>query len=168
MGRSSPVCPLNYSTVLRCIAQDLQLRGIRSLDIRREGNLYVVRGGYQPAPANMPVTLHYSPADIDELDRLAQEQRGKPLPPQEFINLVQILRAIGGYLDNHQALFIRVSNNESPGPAPLFQVEYLSKDGEHVIDDRAGAAIYDMCVTMYKQRGRAGAEVLRRASGGKS
>lgn len=157
MARLSKPYPLTYSTVLRCIGQDLHLRGIKTLDIRRDGDLYVVQGGYQVPPADMPVTLHYPPAELEELERAGQQQRGNSLPPQEFINLVQILRAIGGYLDNHQARLIRISNNESQGTAPVFKVEYQSKEGELLIDDRAGAAIYDMCVTMYKQRGRAGA-----------
>ncbi len=36
----------------------------------------------------------------------------------------------------------------------LFVVEYITRDGDLVVDDRAGAAIYDMCVQMYKQRGK--------------
>ena len=100
----------------------------------------------------MPVTLQYTTADILELDRIGQEQRGESLPTKEFVSLVQILRAIGGYLDKNQARLIRLSNNEAPGSSPSFSVEYETKDGERVVDDRDGTAIYDMCVSMYKQR----------------
>ena len=156
---------VDYSSVLRCIGQDLELRGLKSLEIRPSGAVYVVRCGYQPPPAPTPVSLHYTRADIEELERAGQEHRGQSLPAKDFVNLVQILRAIGGYLDKNQAILVAVSNNESSGTEPLYRVEYQTRDGEHVIDDREGAAIYDMCVSMYKRR-RAIGMVLRRAGGG--
>jgi hypothetical protein len=145
---------VNYSTALRCIGQDLELRGLRTLDIVSDATGYIVLAGYQPPPAPMPVSLRYTPADILELDRTGHEQRGKSSPPKEFVSLVQILRAIGGYLDKNQARLIRISNNEPPGSSPFYSVEYETKDGERLVDDRDGAAIYDMCVSMYKQRRR--------------
>lgn len=143
---------VNYSTALRCIGQELELRGLRTLDLICDTTGYIVLCGYQPPPAPMPVTLQYTTADILELDRIGQEQRGESLPTKEFVSLVQILRAIGGYLDKNQARLIRLSNNEAAGSSPSFSVEYETKDGERVVDDRDGTAIYDMCVSMYKQR----------------
>lgn len=157
--------PVNYSAVLRCIGQDLELRGLKSLDIRTDGTLYVVQCGYQPPPATMPVSLHYTPSDIEELERAAQEHRGKSSPPKDFVNLAQILRAIGGYLDKNDAILIGISNNQSCGGDPLYRVEYQTRDGDHVIDDREGAAIYDMCVSMYKRRGTTAGRVLPLARG---
>ena len=142
----------NYSTVLRCIGQDLESRGLRTLDIITDNSGYIVLAGYQPPPAPMPVSLQYTPADILELDRTGQEQRGTSPARKEFVSLVQILRAIGGYLDKNQARLIRISNNEAPGSSPSFSVEYETKEGERIVDDRDGTAIYDMCVSMYKQR----------------
>jgi hypothetical protein len=49
---------------------------------------------------------------------------------------------------------IRVTNNESPPGEPAVKIEYMSRDGEHVIADRTGSVLYDMCVAMYKQRRR--------------
>jgi hypothetical protein len=100
----------------------------------------------------MPVSLQYTPADILELDSAGQEQRGTSSSTKDFVSLVQILRAIGGYLDKNQARLIRISNNEAPGSSPSFSVEYETKEGERIVDDRDGSAIYDMCVSMYKQR----------------
>jgi hypothetical protein len=142
----------NYATALRCIAQHLELRGLKTFDIRSEGTGYIALCGYQDPPSATPVTVQFSPADIEELDRSGEENRGKSLPAKEFLNQIQILRTIGGYLDKNEARLIRISNNDSPGTDSLFRVEYQSRTGEHVIDDRAGAAIYDMCVVMYKQR----------------
>ena len=144
----------NYSTSLRCIGQDLEQRGLKTLDLRHDGQGYVVQCGYQSPPAPTPATLYYSQNDIEELDKAGWEKRGTPASSKEFVTLVQILRAIGGYLDKLNARLIRISNNESLSKDWMFRVEYVNGDGEQVVDDRTGSAIYDMCVIMYKQRGQ--------------
>ncbi len=67
---------------------------------------------------------------------------------------MQIFRAIGGYLDKNEARLIRMTNNDSQGTEANFRVEYFTPQGEHVVENRAGSALYDMCVAMYKQRGK--------------
>ncbi len=74
--------------------------------------------------------------------------------PKDFLNQPQVLRAIGEFLDRNEAKLVRLSNNDRRTKESTFIVEYISRDGERVIDDRTGAAIYDLCVGMYKQRGR--------------
>jgi hypothetical protein len=145
---------VNYATALRCIGQDLERRGLKSFDIRLEGPEYTAECGYQEPPAPMPVSLRYTVADISELDRVGESKRGETLPAAEFINQAQIFRTIGGYLDKGESLLLRLTNNHGASKESLIRVEYLTRDGEHMVDDRAGSAIYDMCVQMYKQRGR--------------
>ncbi|HXG52104.1 MAG TPA: hypothetical protein VNN77_11945 [candidate division Zixibacteria bacterium] len=145
---------ISYSMALRCIGQDLELRGLRTFVIEPEAGQYLVRCGYQSPPAEMPVTLSYTDEDIEALDQAGKERRGKVPAPKEFLNPVQILRTIGGYLDRLEARLIRISNNHPSGQDGLFKTEYETQDGERVTDDRAGSAIYDLCVSMYKQRGR--------------
>ena len=152
MRRLARLHSVNYSTALRCIGQDLESRGLRTLDIISDSTGYIVLAGYQPPPAAMPVSLQYTPTDILELDSAGHERRGTSSATKEFVSLVQILRAIGGYLDKNQARLIRISNNEASGSSPSFSVEYETKEGERVVDDRDGTALYDMCVSMYKQR----------------
>jgi len=145
---------VNYSTALRCIGQDLERRGLKSFDIRLEGSNYLAECGYQEPPSPMPVSIHYTFADIEDLDRIGESRRGGTLPPAEFINQSQVFRTIGSYLDRSESLLLRITNNEPVSKDSLIKVEYLTRDGEHVLDDREGSAIYDMCVQMYKQRGR--------------
>jgi hypothetical protein len=102
----------------------------------------------------MPVTIEYTSQDLQDLDRSGEGQRGESPSAKEFLNQVQIFRTIGNYIDKNEALLLRITNNHVNGRDSLFKVEYLTRDGERVVDDRAGAAIYDMCVTMYKQRGK--------------
>lgn len=102
----------------------------------------------------MPVIIEYTVEDLQNLDRSGEGKRGESSSAKEFLNQVQIFRAIGNYIDKNEALLIRITNNDTTGKDSLFKVEYLTRDGERVVDDRPGAAIYDMCVTMYKQRGK--------------
>lgn len=145
---------IDYATALRCISQDLDRRGLKAFDIRFERDEYIAECGYQEPPAPAPVSIHYSLDDIDELDRDGESKRGTILPATEFLNHVQIFRTIGGFLDKNEARLIRLTNNDPTQMGSLLVVEYVTKDGERVVDDRAGSAIYDMCVQMYKQRGK--------------
>lgn len=156
---------MNYATALRCIGQDLERRGLKSFDIRLQGRLYIVDGGYQDPPSPMPVSIEYTFADIEEIDSVGQGKRGGILRAQEFINQVQIFRTIGAYLDKNEAQFVHLTNNDGTARDSLFKIEYVTRDGDRIIDDHAGSAIYDMCVQMYKQRGKWTGTGGRRAGG---
>lgn len=146
---------LSYSTALRCIAQDLDRRSLKAFDIRVQKNgCFSVEGGYQEPPASTPVSIEYTMRDIEDLDRSGEERRGEISGKQEFVNQVQIFRTIGSYLDRNEARLVRLTNNYARGKDSLLMVEYYTREGDRVVDDRAGTAIYDMCVQMYKQRGR--------------
>jgi hypothetical protein len=145
---------VDYAIALRCIGQDLERRGLKAFDIRLHGRNYIVDCGYQEPPAPTPVSLEYGPKDIAELERQGEGKRGEFTATQEFINQVQVFRTIGAYLDKNEAQLLRLTNNDGKQKDPLFKVEYITRDRERVVDDRAGAAIYDMCVQMYKQRGK--------------
>jgi hypothetical protein len=145
---------LTYATVLRCIAQDLERRSLKSFDIRAQSGGFLVEGSYQEPPSAAAVSIQYTFADIEELDRSGESRRGEVARGQEFINQVQIFRTIGAYLDKNDACFLRLTNNQEKAKDALFIVEYITREGDRIIDDRAGAAVYDMCVQMYKQRGK--------------
>lgn len=144
----------SYSEILRVIGQDLETRGIKAFDIRDDGDRILVRCGYQVPPAETPVTLSYSQREIEELRPQSEEKRGQSSKPEDFFTLSQTLRAIGGYVDQKKARFLRLSNNDCPNADVVFRIEYETQDRERVVDDRSGSAIYDLCVTMYKRRGK--------------
>jgi hypothetical protein len=144
----------SYSEILRVIGQDLEIRGIKAFDIRNEGERIFVQCGYQDPPAATPVTLYYTPRDIKELRLQEEEKRGQSTEQRDFFSLSQTLRAIGGHVDQQKARLIRLSNNDFPGADPMFRIEYETPDGERQVDDRSGSAIYDLCVNMYKRRGK--------------
>jgi hypothetical protein len=152
--RNTGAASIKCATALRCIGQNLEQRGLKSFDVRLEGTSYVAQCGYQNPPSPMPVTIEYTSKDLQDLDRSGAGKRGESSSAKEFLSQAQIFRTIGNYIDKNKAFLIRITNNDVSGRDSLFKVEYLTRDGERVVDDRAGAAIYDMCVTMYKQRGK--------------
>ena len=153
--------PLNNSEVLRVIGQDLEIRGIKAFDIRAEGDKILVQCGYQLPPAATPVTLSYTPRDIREMRPEGEEKRGQASERRDFFTLSQTLRAIGGFVDEQKARLIRLSNNEFSGADVVFRIEYETREGERLIDNRSGSAIYDLCVNMYKRRGKSARGIWR-------
>jgi hypothetical protein len=146
--------PVSYSEVLRVIGQDLEIRGIKAFDLQYEGEKILVQCGYQMPPAATPVTLSYTPRDIKELRLQGEAKRGQSIEQSDFFTLSQTLRAIGRHVDQKKARLARLSNNDFPGGDVVFRIQYKTREGEHVIEDRSGSAIYDLCVTMYKRRGK--------------
>ncbi len=141
-----------WSKTLRAIGQDLEARGIKTFVIRCEADLYVVEAGYQSPPALTPVTLYYTLDDIEQLDREGREEDKCNSAAKDFLRLSQILRAIGTYLSRKGGRLLSVSNNVLTGTMPVVKIEYETAQGERVVDDRTGSAIYDMCVGVYKLR----------------
>jgi hypothetical protein len=155
-----------YSEALRAIGQDLEARGIKTFVIRWEADLYVVEAGYQSPPAPTPLILHYTLDDLEQLDHEGQERRGDGdyySSGKDFLSLSQILRAIGTYVGMKGARLLSISNKASTGTMPVIKIEYETAQGERVVDDRPSSAIYDMCVSIYKLRGRLSANDARDA-----
>jgi len=145
---------INFSNTLRCIGQDLNRRDFKVFDIRIEGERFLARGGYSAPTATFPVAIHYTATDIKQLDSAGLESRGKLPPREDFVNLEQVLRTFGGYLDKIEARLIRLANSESKGNGHSFRLEYQTQDGNHEVEEHSTATVYEMCVAMYKRRGR--------------
>jgi hypothetical protein len=143
------------SEALRTIGQDLELRGIKTFFIKCEADLYVVEAGYQSPPAPTPVSLHYNLDDIEQLDRKARERSDRDSTVKDFLTLSQILWAIGSYVTSKGARLLSVSNNASTERMPVVKIEYETVQGDRVVDDRTGSAIYELCVSVYKLRATA-------------
>ena len=159
-GTSESMSATICSEALRSIGQDLEARCIKTFVIRCEADFYAVEAGYQSPPAPTPLILHYTLDDLEQLDHEGRERRGEgdyDSSVKDFLRLSQILWAIGVYVSRKGSRLLSVSNNAFTGTMPAVTIEYETAQGERVVDDRTGAAIYDMCVSMYKLRGRSGA-----------
>lgn len=145
---------MKHAVALRAIGQDFDRRNLKSFDIQCEGNEYFAQCGYQDPPSEMPVSIHYTLKDLEDLDETGAEYRGNTSSSKDFFDQIQILRTLGGYIDKIEGHLIRITNNQPFGAESGFKIEYFDADGERVIEERTSQAVYDMCVAMYKQRGR--------------
>jgi hypothetical protein len=145
---SASFCP----EALRTIGHDLQLRGIKTYFVRCESELFVVEGGYQSPPAITPVTLHYGPGDIKQLNRNSRERNDHLSATTDFLSLPKILWAIGMYVNRGGSRLLSVSNTASTEVMPVVKIEYETVQGDTVVDYFKGSAIYDLCVSAYKLR----------------
>lgn len=134
---------------LRIVGRDLDLRGIRTFIIRCDRDLFVVTGGYQPPPAVMPVTVHYTSSDIER--RLVETKKDDCLSgARDFSSLAETLSAIGSYVTKKQGRLISVSNTASTPTIPIVIVKYVSLESDPVVEIFKGSAIYELCVSVYK------------------
>src|SRR5438445_2784027 len=134
----------SYSTILRAIGQELEARRLKTFELRPDGDVYIVTYRYQEPPSTTPVTLHYSWEDIEDLDRAKRAKRRKLSPPKEFVTLMQIFKAGGGYLDKNDFRLIAISNNHLASKELILLAEYQTDVGERIVDDRSGSAIHDL------------------------
>jgi len=158
---SESTSAIRCSQALRVIGQDLEARGIKTFVIRPEADFYVVEAGYQSPPAPTPISLHYTLDDIERLDHEGRERRDDDAVVEDFLRLSQILRAIGNYVTCKEARLLSTSNNALMGTMAVVRIEYEMSQGEKVVDDRTGSAIYDMCVSFYRLRGKLSVEHVR-------
>jgi hypothetical protein len=135
---------------LRTIGHDLQLRGIKTFLVRCESDLFVVEGGYQSPPAITPVTLHYGPGDVRQLDRNSRERNDHLSAGQDFLSLSKILWAIATYATSRGSRLLSISNTTSTKTMSVVKVEYETVQGDRVVDYLNGSAIYELCVSAYK------------------
>ena len=139
---------VNYSIALRCIGQDLERCGLKSFAIKRDGSHFVV---FPSDPKVAAERVRYTPADIEIMDRCGETWRGRQAS-QEFLHRAQMLRAIGDYLDKYGSTLISIAYNELEPTESPFRVEYITREGERLVDERPGAAIFDECVLMFQKR----------------
>ena len=137
---------------LRAIGNDLESRGLKTFEIRKHHNRYIVRCGYQSPPAVTPLTLEYTEKEIEELNLLEREKSTTAQPTLDFSALSQTLKTIGSYLDRKKAFLQGISNNDVTRSEPIFRIEYETADGSLFVEERSPAALYDIGVYLYKRR----------------
>lgn len=139
---------------LRTIGADIDLRGLKTFTMRCEANLIIIDAGYQLPPAATPVTLHYAPKDIGDLDRKARERSDYLSATRSFIYLSEILSAIGTYVSEKGGCLLTLSNNASTETMPVIDIEYETVQRERKFERLTNSDIYALCVRDHKRRGR--------------
>ena len=87
-------------------------------------------------------------ADIERLEQVGREHRRSSKQTPDSHSTSQILRVIGGMIDQKRGRLLSVTKE-----AQLVTVEFTSSDGRKTAEEYTLAALYDFWVRMYKKRG---------------
>jgi hypothetical protein len=90
-------------------------------------------------------------ADIERLEREGQSQRRKAGQAPDANSLPQILRVLGGVVDQKRGQLLSISKEPE-----IVRLEYQSSNGQRVSEEFTMPTLYDHWVRMYKRRDPSG------------
>jgi hypothetical protein len=153
---------ISYGEDFRSIGQALEAKNIRSFELKRLGDWYILEG----VPAEQgslrsklhkfklrfrrgsdAETLTLALADVAELSKKGKAKRSIPGRMPEFRRLSNTLRTVGAYLDSKRAKFIELKVR----PLTL-TLSYQDNDGQQQIEDRTIRSFYKLSVELYEKR----------------
>ena len=145
---------LSYARAMRPLGLLLEMRDLKTFDLKIDNREFRLMCGYQKPPCSTPVELRYSVEEIESLERENLINRNDPRRKVDFLSLTGVLRGLGGYVDKKQGHLIRISNNDSNLATGSVKLEYESSDGHLKGETFSLSSIYDICVRMYRERGK--------------
>lgn len=101
----------------------------------------------EPQPSSGILELHYTHEDIGRVDDEAKSRRVEAGGRPEAHALSQILRAVGGVVDQKQGRLISVTKE-----GPEITVEYETALKQKIVEKFTAATLYDFWVRMYLRR----------------
>jgi len=101
----------------------------------------------EPQPSHGVLELHYTVEEIARADTEGQAQRKAASGTPEAHRLSQILRAVGGYVDQKGGRLTAVTKGREE-----ITIEYDSALNKKMIEQFTVASLYDYWVKMYMRR----------------
>ncbi len=148
----APSVKLRYSKALRCIGQSLELEGLKALEVKTHGENYIVQTWKKGSSSALGNEKQYTPAGINELELEGRAKR-KPFPSQfNPLNLSQVLRMAGNYVDLLRGHLVRISWQDQSGKIQSITIQYEPFSLEREAGDSHFTTIEELCIHIYKQR----------------
>ena len=147
--------PANYySYTLRCIGQNLEGMDLKSLEVKTQGDKFIVQGCSKKASTNtMDILKRYGPDDIKKLDEMGKAQRKRGSRPSNLLSLSQVLRFCGNYVDRLRGRLIRVSWQDQNDKIQSITIQFEPyEEGRSGKSDSPVTTIEELCIHVYKQR----------------
>src|SRR5919109_3857265 len=88
-----------YANTLRCIGQSLESVDLKALELKLQGDTYVVQAWHRGTSSSMNFERQYSLEDIKKLEIEGREKRHSFPGPVNLLSLSQVLRLAGNYVD---------------------------------------------------------------------
>ena len=142
-----------YSYALRCIGQSLQGMDLKSLEVRTQGDKFMVQGWSKNSSNTMDIVKRYGPDDIKELDEKGRAQRISGSRPSNLLSLPQVLRFCGSYVDRLRGRLTRVSWQDQTEKIQSITIQFEPyEEGRSGRSDPHVMMIEELCIHVYKQR----------------
>ena len=145
---------LSYARAMRAVGLLLERRDLKTFDLTYDKREFRLKCGYQKPPCSTAVELRYSIDEIESLERENLINRSNSRKIIDFLSLAEVLRGLGGYVDKKKGRLIRISNNDLNVASGSVKLEYESSDADRREELFSLSLIYDICVRMYKERGK--------------
>jgi hypothetical protein len=143
----------HYSYVLRCIGQSLEGMDIKSLEVKTQGDKFIVQGWSKKTSSSIDIVKRYSLEDIKKLDQEGKAKRKLGSRTSNLLSLPQVLRFCGSYVDRLGGRLTRVSWQDQTDKIQSITIEFepadINRSGKtdhHVI------TVEELCIHVYKQR----------------
>lgn len=153
-AQANDIGSLSYARAMRALGLSLEMRDLKTLDLQCDNREFRLKCGYQKPPCSTTVELRYSVEEIESLERENLINRDDPRKTADFLSLAETLSGLGGYVDKIKGRLIRISNNGSNLSMGSVQLEYETSHGYLQTETLSLSSIYDICVRMYRERGK--------------
>jgi hypothetical protein len=146
--------PGNYfSYALRCIGQNLEGMDLKSLELKIQGDKFIIQGWSKSASNTMDVAKRYEPEDIRKLDEQGRAQRKTASRPSNLLSLPQVLRFCGSYVDRLRGRLTRVSWQDQTDKIQSITIQFVPYEEQRSArSDAQATMIEELCIHVYKQR----------------
>ena len=142
-----------YSHALRCIGQNLEGMDLKSLELKAQGEKFIVQGWSKNTPSTMDVVKQYGPDDIKKMDEQGRAERKTRSMASNLLSLPQVLRFCGSYVDRLRGRLTRVSWQDQTDKIQSITIQFVPHDEDRrARGDSQVAMIEELCIHVYKQR----------------
>jgi hypothetical protein len=142
-----------YSYALRCIGQNLEGLDFKSIELKVQGDKFIIQGWSKSTPSTMDLVKEYAPDDIKKLDEQGRAKRKLASMPSNLLSLPQVLRFCGSYVDRLRGRLTRISWQDQTDKIQSITIQFVPcEDGRSAKPDAQVTMIEELCIHVYKQR----------------
>jgi hypothetical protein len=149
---SQPASEFSLSRILRSIGQNLETLDLKAFEIKSQSGGYLVQGIRKGTSSSVDVELRYTLEDIKRMESEARKSRRGPARRSNLLNLSQILRMGGTYVEHVEGRFLKISWQVQSDRIQSITIQYEPHERERKKDEYSTSTVDEICVHVYKQR----------------
>ncbi len=143
----------HYSYVLRCIGQSLEGKTLKSLEVKTQGDKFIVQGWSKGASNTRDLEVRYAPQDIKELDEQGRVHRTHDSAPSNLLSLPQVLRFCGSYVDRLRGRLMRLSWQDQTDKIQSITIQFEPhEERQSGSGDSQVTTVEELYIHVYKKR----------------